>query len=238
MLAVVLGAGEGKRLRPVTSYIPKPLIPLGDGVLIDHVIEPLLELGIERVVVPVGYLGDLLSRYLGRRYGNKVIPIRVERRTPGNLSSFLCARELCEEEHVLITNADHIFSSPSFFYEELLYNTGQGRITLAGHRERVIGEDEMKVVVSPWNSLVVACKRLKHYHGAYVGACVVPADVSVPFFRKAEELSRFPHYCVEDLFCFFPTEVIWLDKYKLYEIDTLEDWRKAKEEIVDEVDCV
>jgi N-acetyl-alpha-D-muramate 1-phosphate uridylyltransferase len=66
--AMVLAAGFGVRMKPLTDRIPKPLIKVGGKALIDHVLERLAAVGVERIVVNVHYLADVLERHVeGRR---------------------------------------------------------------------------------------------------------------------------------------------------------------------------
>ena len=66
--AMVLAAGFGVRMKPLTDRIPKPLVEVGDKPLIDHVLDRLADVGIDRAVVNVHYLADVLTRHLeGRR---------------------------------------------------------------------------------------------------------------------------------------------------------------------------
>lgn len=65
--AMVLAAGLGERLRPLTQCLPKPLIEVGGKPLIDHVLDRLREVGIETVVVNTHYKADLLESHLAER---------------------------------------------------------------------------------------------------------------------------------------------------------------------------
>lgn len=69
--AMVLAAGVGERMRPLTLRMPKPLVPLAGRPLIDHVLDRLAGAGVETAVVNVHYLPDLLEKSLARRDGTK-----------------------------------------------------------------------------------------------------------------------------------------------------------------------
>lgn len=65
--AMVLGAGLGKRMRPITDAIPKPLVPISGKPLIDWGLDCLAQVGVERAVVNVHYLADQLEAHLANR---------------------------------------------------------------------------------------------------------------------------------------------------------------------------
>ncbi len=65
--AMVLAAGLGTRLRPITDKLPKPLVRVGERTLLDRTIDRFEEAGVERVVVNLHHLGHLIERHLSRR---------------------------------------------------------------------------------------------------------------------------------------------------------------------------
>ena len=65
MRAIILAAGGGTRLRPLTNDLPKCLVPLGPQPLVDHQLQALRAVGVEDIVLVVGYLADQVRRHCG-----------------------------------------------------------------------------------------------------------------------------------------------------------------------------
>lgn len=64
--AVIVAGGKGIRLRPYTTLIPKPLVPIGeDHSILEIVMRQLAEQGFERVILAIGHLGNLIRAYVG-----------------------------------------------------------------------------------------------------------------------------------------------------------------------------
>jgi NDP-mannose synthase len=61
--AVILAGGLGTRLRPYTTIIPKPLVPVGDRPILQHIIEHLMAAGVYEIDLCVNYLGGLIEAY-------------------------------------------------------------------------------------------------------------------------------------------------------------------------------
>jgi len=74
MKAVILAAGEGTRLRPLTLSRPKHLIPVGGKTVVEHVLEAVKGAGINEVVVVVHYKAEKLKNFLGNgsKYGIRI----------------------------------------------------------------------------------------------------------------------------------------------------------------------
>ena len=70
--AMVLAAGYGTRLRPLTDRVPKPLVPVAGKPMIEYALEKLSAYGVEEVVVNVSHLRDQLITYLARTRGLRI----------------------------------------------------------------------------------------------------------------------------------------------------------------------
>ena len=65
MKAVVLAAGEGRRLEPLTNRRPKPMLPIAGKPLLEYVLESIVDAGIDEVVFVVGYARDRIQTHFG-----------------------------------------------------------------------------------------------------------------------------------------------------------------------------
>ncbi|MEE2746646.1 MAG: nucleotidyltransferase family protein, partial [Pseudomonadota bacterium] len=71
--AMVLAAGLGRRLRPITNKTPKPLVRIADRSLLDHALDRLVVAGVECVVVNIHYLAEQIKQHLASRKDLEVI---------------------------------------------------------------------------------------------------------------------------------------------------------------------
>lgn len=75
MHAIILAGGKGIRLRPYTTRLPKPLVPIGDEFsILDIVLTQLAQRGFDSATLAIGYLGDLIRAYVGdgARWGMRI----------------------------------------------------------------------------------------------------------------------------------------------------------------------
>src|ERR1700761_7535288 len=67
MRAVILAGGLGMRLRPYTTILPKPLVPVGDRPILEHIIRRLAACGVSSIDMCVGHLGELIRLYFSQQ---------------------------------------------------------------------------------------------------------------------------------------------------------------------------
>jgi mannose-1-phosphate guanylyltransferase len=105
--AMVLAAGRGERLRPLTDSLPKPMIPVAGKPLIFHTLAYLKNCGIEEVVVNLHHLGEVIQEYVGdgRPWGLRVF-YSWERELLGTGGGIQKAAPHLFQEAFVVINAD------------------------------------------------------------------------------------------------------------------------------------
>ena len=104
--AVVLAGGRGMRLRPYTTVLPKPLMPVGDRPILDIVIRQLKAAGFDRITISTGYLAELIEAFFrdGEQYG---IPIDYFREAePLGTVGALSMIDGIDDDDFLVMNGD------------------------------------------------------------------------------------------------------------------------------------
>lgn len=108
--AMVMAAGLGKRMRPLTATRPKPLVEVQGRTLIDHTFDHLRAAGVKRAIVNVHYLADQMEAHLKARVTDIELLISDERRqlmeTGGGIVQ---ARDLIGDQPFLCVNSDNLW---------------------------------------------------------------------------------------------------------------------------------
>lgn len=132
--AMILAAGLGTRLRPLTEELPKALLPLGDRPVLAHVVEALQRAGIEGAVLNAHHLAPHLLEFTERC--PFLLEVVVESEIRGTAGGVAGARHLLGAGPVLVVNADHVFEFPA---SELLQAAAGAGFSMAV-RPRPCGE--------------------------------------------------------------------------------------------------
>ena len=104
--AVIMAGGEGKRLRPLTENVPKPLLKVGDKPIIEHNIDHLYRYGIDNIKISIRYLGKQLVRYFGNGHNKNVHITYVRERKPLGTMGALALIKRFEHDYILMMNSD------------------------------------------------------------------------------------------------------------------------------------
>ena len=101
MRAMVLAAGLGTRLRPITYEIPKPMVPVLDRPVMEHILDLLAEHGFEEVIANLHYFPDTIREHFGER-----ISYRYEEELLGTAGGVRACREFFGDEPFLVISGD------------------------------------------------------------------------------------------------------------------------------------
>lgn len=226
--AILMAAGMGKRMRPLTETTPKPLIPVHGKAMIETVIEGLLLRPVDEIYIVTGYLGEQFVS-LCERYPQVQIIHNPMYRLKNNISSVYAARGVLGTADCFICESDLYVADPSIFQKELLHSCYFGRMQ-EGDSEDWIFEMEGRYI-----------SRIKK------GGSDTYNMVGISYFKKEdgrilrEEIEK--AYGKEGNGQLFWDEVVdWnLDKLRLtvetvsegqlVEIDTVEELRRVNESV-------
>lgn len=104
---VVLAAGEGTRLRPLTANRPKTMLPAADRPVLEHVLDVLVECGIERLCLVVGYRRERVQEHFGHDYRDVPITYVHQEKQLGSAHALQCAAGDIEGP-ILVLNGDRV----------------------------------------------------------------------------------------------------------------------------------
>jgi D-glycero-alpha-D-manno-heptose 1-phosphate guanylyltransferase len=104
--AIVLAGGFGTRLRSVVSDVPKPMAPIGDKPFLAYLLKDLSGKGVNRVILSVGYMAEIIIKYFGNSYEGMDIKYAIEEDPLGTGGAVQYAMKLCTQDHVYILNGD------------------------------------------------------------------------------------------------------------------------------------
>ena len=116
-LMVIMAGGQGARLRPHTENCPKPLLPVGDKPMLEHIIELAKGEGFSHFVLAIHYLGYMIEEYFGdgTRWGVRIDYLREE--SPLGTAGAISLLDPCPDLPFVVSNGDVL---TDIHYGELL----------------------------------------------------------------------------------------------------------------------
>ena len=109
MKAIILAGGMGKRLRPITDYIPKSLIPLNNVPIIEWQIKYLKKFKIDEIIICTGHKTEMIENYLSKKkYPGIKIRISKEKTPLGTAGAIKKAANTINEKSFFVINGDTI----------------------------------------------------------------------------------------------------------------------------------
>jgi len=112
MQAVVLAAGEGTRMRPLTVNTPKPMLPVTDRPLVAHTADTAIAAGAEELILVVGYEADAVREYFGESYRGVPVSFAVQEDQLGTADAVDAASEYLDGPFAVL-NGDNLYDEAS-----------------------------------------------------------------------------------------------------------------------------
>jgi choline kinase len=231
--AVILVAGVGSRLRPITDTRPKALAPVGDETILGRAVRLLLEFGVSRLILATGYREDAVREALAGLASEVVYcPNPRYESTQNSVSLALCSRAV-DGRSFFKLDGDVLFE-PSVL-ERIAAPAGE--LSVGVDSSRKLDEEAMKVVVE--GSRVCRFGKgvpLAESHGESIGIERVAASASNELFSALHERIRggATHLYYEDVYSemiaqgTLAAEVADVSGLRWTEVDTFEDLDAAR----------
>ena len=241
MIGVILAAGMAKRLRPLTDTKPKCLLKVGERTLLERTVDAMAAAGITEFVVVTGYLDHMIRDFLTTHYSLFTIHFlhNADYAHNNNIYSLWMAGQIVRGKEFLLMDSD-ILCDPA----AVLRIASEKEAALAVNRHE-LGEEEMKVVVDSEMRITEISKtcRPEDAMGESVGIEKMTAAYSEALFRELDQMivkegliDIFYERAFERLIPQGHTfRVIDTTDYFSYELDTPEDFQRAKELMPEEL---
>lgn len=160
MKALIMAAGVGKRLAPLTDHTPKCLVELRDTTLLERMLSCLRKSGIDKAYIVVGHFKEKIIRKIGNNFNGLPIEyVENPRFKEGSILSIWFAREFLKDDDFLIMDADVLFPLQML---QRLVNSSHKNCFLLDDRFQDSGE-EMKLGVRQGRVLEIARKMSEKY---------------------------------------------------------------------------
>jgi choline kinase len=190
---LVLAAGPGRRLHPLTATLPKTLLSLADGrTILDVALANLRSIGIEDVALVTGFGARHVEKRvpdLERRHGVRLSSIFNDRAEEWNNAYSLWLARDAFAEGALLLNGDTVH--PASVEQTLVAARGPD-VLLAIDEEKPLGDEEMKIVLSEGRAVRRISKGVDPAaaHGEYIGVALIEASAAGPLADALEATWR------------------------------------------------
>ena len=232
MRAIILDAGEGRRLRPLTSFRPKCLLRLNDVTILEHQLANIAKFGLREVIIVVGYCADQVIRKvkeLNFDLNFEFVLNQVYYKT-NTVYSLWLAKEYIRKHDFVYFNGDVVF------HEEVL-----GRLLRSPHdtcvaiERKNVGEEEVKVLLD--SDIVRAIGKnveISKAHGEFIGIAKFSRRFNDLFVDKLNKvvsegmINEFFEVALNRTLKSYDVYAVDVSDLPCIEVDTFEDLNVAK----------
>lgn len=231
MRAVILAAGEGRRLSQIGWNKPKCLLEFGQQTLLDNIVNSLLEQGIDRIAIVLGYQKQVLSEVIQKYPVHWDIVINENYADTNTINSLWLARDYLTEDFIYF-NADVLFDR-RIIPLLLAYDHSAMAVQI-----KKCGAEEVKVIVDSDNLITRIGKKLDADEclGEFIGiakfaesACSSLVESLHHYNEQLEQQQLFFETAVNDILAEHPFIAVPVGDFTAIEIDTPDDYRCAQQ---------
>lgn len=222
--AVILCGGKGSRLRPYTTVLPKPLMPLGDYPIAEVIVRQLAHHGIKDIVMSTGYLAGLIETYFGtgKRWGVR-IRYAHEDKPLGTAGAIRLVEEV--QDDFLVINGDTL---TELNFRELFRSHKKNKgIATVSVQERIVKTDFGVVRFDDHYELLDYVEKPEHKSFVSLGINIF--NKRVKKYIKVNESIGIPELllrlkgCREKVFC-FKTAALWFDLGRREDLESAQEF--------------
>lgn len=230
MKALILAAGLGSRLAPITDSCPKSMVPVNGTPILFKQLENLKENGIKDITIISGYLGEVLEKAVSEKYPEAKVIRSVDYANTNNMYSAYLGKDAVKDSEFLMMNAD-VFYDASIIKALLAFSGDNAIVTEVG----AYNEESMKVIEKDGRIISISKQITKEEAaGTSIDVYKFSKEAGKAFFNKCaeyiedkKELKMWSEVALNEIlpeveFKICPLEGRWL------EIDNHDDLRAAE----------
>jgi 2-aminoethylphosphonate-pyruvate transaminase len=225
MKAVILAAGDGERLAPITQTLPKALLPIGSESILSRQIRQLASLGVTDVTVVIGYEGQAIREHLAASDLPCSVHLveNVQYKTTSTAYSARLAADHVRGDSFFLLDGDVVAEDAVF--ESFIALTGN---TLLYEAKSISSPEEMKVAQE--DGQVYLSKKISTDRslGEFVGVAVISAQANEAFFASlAKQKDGYYEEAFNEIAAAHPFELQAVQENSWIEIDFVTDYLQA-----------